>query len=283
MASDFTPAEVPAFTGAPQPDITSTPPPESQLAALLNITSAFTTAQVEPDIGESADLIAEAPVTQKLFHTASMLANSLPIHIPVTITGPSGAGKELLARRFRKVGKPFIALNMAALPETLISSILFGHAKGSFTGATESTHGAFAVAADGAIFLDEIGDMPMHLQPILLRVIQERVVSRVGEPADKRLIRCRIICATNKRLDDDNLFRPDLYARLNMIRLHLPSIAAPEREADYFAIGKALGLSSEELTLIRERYVETLFAHNIRALQGFATRKYYLGNMLEGF
>jgi DNA-binding NtrC family response regulator len=283
MSNDnFVPSTIPEYTGDGCCLASSITPPDSHLAALSALTAAFSAKLPEPspvsNHPDSAEFVVASQYMQKLVFTADMLSNSLPRHIPVTITGPSGSGKELIARRFRRMDKPFIALNMAALPEQLIASILFGHLKGSFTGAIDSTQGAFIAASDGVLFLDEIGDMPLALQPILLRVIQERIVSRVGEPSDRRVIQCRIVVATNQRLDNTELFRSDLYARLNMISLSLPSLASEERAADYLAIGGALGLTTTELDIIKTKHITQLINHNVRALQSFAYRKFYLGD-----
>ncbi|RYZ92017.1 MAG: sigma-54-dependent Fis family transcriptional regulator [Proteobacteria bacterium] len=143
----------------------------------------------------------------------------------VLIAGESGTGKELIARRLNSVedakGRPFIAVNCGAIPENLVESELFGHKKGSFTGATNDRAGKFELAHNGDLFLDEIGELPLLAQARLLRVIQEGEVSRVG---DDRIIKvnCRIIAATNRSLSQmvrEGKFREDLYHRLNVINI----------------------------------------------------------------
>lgn len=143
----------------------------------------------------------------------------------VLITGESGTGKELIARRLNSVedakSRPFIAVNCGAIPESLVESELFGHKKGSFTGATADRAGKFELAHNGDLFLDEIGELPLLAQARLLRVIQEGEVSRVG---DDRIIKvnCRIIAATNRSLQQmvrEGKFREDLYHRLNVINI----------------------------------------------------------------
>lgn len=143
----------------------------------------------------------------------------------VLVTGESGTGKELIARRLNAIeddGKrPFVAINCGAIPESLIESELFGHKKGSFTGATQDRPGKFEMAHKGDLFLDEIGEMPLSAQVRLLRAIQEGEICRVG---DNRTIKveCRIIAATNKYLEDmvkEGRFREDLYHRLNVVRI----------------------------------------------------------------
>lgn len=148
----------------------------------------------------------------------------------VLIEAESGTGKELLARLIHdsssRRDKPFVAINCAALPESLLESELFGHARGAFTGAIAAKPGKFEMANGGTILLDEIGDMPLSLQPKLLRVLQERVVERLGEGRPIRTD-IRVIASTNVKLDgvvQRGLFRSDLFFRLNVIPLTLPPL-----------------------------------------------------------
>ena len=149
----------------------------------------------------------------------------------VLITGESGVGKEMVARAFHRLAPegesaPFIAVNCGAFPEGLLEAELFGHEKGSFTGAVRSRKGVFEQADGGTLFLDEIGDMPLSMQVKLLRVIQERRVTRVG--GDKSiLVDLRLLSATNqdlKKLVTQGRFREDLYYRLNVIQIHIPPL-----------------------------------------------------------
>ncbi|HKL48844.1 MAG TPA: sigma-54 dependent transcriptional regulator, partial [Desulfuromonadales bacterium] len=159
-----------------------------------------------------------------------VLGRVAPSDITVLITGESGTGKELIARAIHynspRLGKPFLALNCAAIPRELLESELFGHEKGAFTGATERKAGTFEQAEGGTLFLDEIGDMPLELQAKLLRVLQEKEITRTGGnstiPVD-----VRIVAATNQDLQkrvEDNAFREDLFYRLNVVPIDLPPL-----------------------------------------------------------
>src|SRR5207237_3763660 len=150
----------------------------------------------------------------------------------VLITGESGTGKELVARaihqRSDRAGHPFVAVNVAAIPEALVESELFGHEKGAFTGAHARRLGKFELAQGGTIFLDEIGSLRLDLQTKLLRVLQQREVERLGGsraiPVD-----VRVLAATNVNLRQavrDRAFREDLYYRLNVVPLHVPPLRA---------------------------------------------------------
>jgi DNA-binding NtrC family response regulator len=156
--------------------------------------------------------------------------------VPVLITGESGTGKELVARaiheRSGRAGGPYVALNCAAVPASLIASELFGYEKGSFTGANARKHGHIEHAHRGTLFLDEIGDMPIDLQGLLLRFLQEGEILRVGGRQPLK-VDVRVVAATNVRLRDAiaaGKLREDLYYRLNVLSLHLPPLR--ERDGD---------------------------------------------------
>lgn len=224
--------------------------------------------------------ITEHPATAAMIALVQSLSATVDKTVPILITGPSGTGKELVARMWAPDQfSPFIAVNCAALPDTLYTSLLFGHRKGTFTGADSDRQGAFVAAGNGAILLDEIGDMPLNQQAALLRVIQERNVVRLGETSATP-IQCRIIAATNRDLEDAvaaGTFREDLYARLDMLRFTIPPLL--DRPEDLRRIGLELGLNHDDITqiLTTPAFKAKLVKQNVRALQAFATRKRYLG------
>lgn len=175
----------------------------------------------------SAGIVTRSPLMIRLLEQAHMVAQS---DVSVLINGQSGTGKEVLAQAIHKASprarKPFIAINCGALPEQLLESELFGHAKGAFTGAVSNREGLFFAASGGTLFLDEIGDMPMPLQVKLLRVLQERKVRPLGSNRDLD-IDVRILSATHRNLPkamEKNEFREDLYYRLNVVNLRIPAL-----------------------------------------------------------
>ena len=185
--------------------------------------------------GESwrGEIITRSPAMEDLLAQAKRVAAS---DASVCVYGPSGTGKELLAHAIhnasRRAAGPFVAVNCSAIPEGLIESELFGHRKGSFTGATQDRRGLFQAAEGGTIFLDEIGDMPVAPQVKLLRALEERVVRPVGSN-DAIAVDVRIISATHRRLEQRiaaGEFREDLYYRLNVVKLTLPALV--ERRED---------------------------------------------------
>jgi two-component system response regulator PilR (NtrC family) len=203
----------------------------------------------------------------------------------VLIVGESGTGKELVARAIHaesdRHDKAFVAVNCAAIPENLLESELFGHVKGAFTGAVQNKEGLFEVADGGTLFLDEVGDLTPPLQVKLLRAIQEKTIRRVGGTNDRR-VDARILAATNRRLEDEVMagrFREDLYYRLNVIQMPLPSLRDRMEDlpllAQYFVekytreLDKPLrGLSDETL----RRLAEYRFPGNVRELENIIER-----------
>jgi len=192
-------------------------------------------AQSSPSADESwrEAIVTRSPVMLRLLEQANMVAQS---DVSVLINGQSGTGKEVLAQAIHGASprgkKAFIAINCGALPEQLLESELFGHAKGAFTGAVSSREGLFQAATGGTLFLDEIGDMPLSLQVKLLRVLQERKVRPLGSNHDID-VDVRIISATHRDLPkamEKGEFREDLFYRLNVVSLKLPTLS--ERAED---------------------------------------------------
>jgi DNA-binding NtrC family response regulator len=182
---------------------------------------------------EYNSIIGSSQAMQRVFERMQRITKT---DSTVLVSGESGTGKELVARAIyhnsRRKGHAFIAVNCGAIPETLLESELFGHVRGSFTGAVRDKIGKFEAANHGTIFLDEIGTMPMHLQSKLLRVLQEQEVERIGSTKPVKLD-VRIISATNADLDEQvrlGAFREDLFYRLNVIPLHIPPLR--ERRED---------------------------------------------------
>ncbi|MEQ6917690.1 nitrogen regulation protein NR(I) [Halomonas aquatica] len=200
--------------------------------------------------GLEAEIIGEAPAMQEVFRAIGRLSKS---HITVLINGDSGTGKERVAQALHqhspRAGKPFIALNMAAIPKDLIESELFGHEKGAFTGATAQRQGRFEQANGGTLLLDEIGDMPADTQTRLLRVLADGEFFRVGGHTSVK-VDVRIIAATHQNLEtlvENGRFREDLFHRLNVIRVHLPNLA--ERREDIPRLARHfLSEAAKELT-----------------------------------
>lgn len=199
----------------------------------------------------SVGIIGEAPSMQEVFRAIGRLSRS---SISVLINGESGTGKELVAHALHlhspRSQAPFIPLNMAAIPKDLIESELFGHEKGAFTGANSVRHGRFEQAHNGTLFLDEIGDMPLDIQTRLLRVLADGQFYRVGGHSPIK-VDVRIIAATHQNLEvqvNNGDFREDLFHRLNVIRIHLPSLR--ERREDINQLSHHfLKLAADELSV----------------------------------
>jgi two-component system nitrogen regulation response regulator GlnG len=231
----------------------------------------------QKDIERTTEIIGEAPAMQEVFRAIGRLSRS---NITVLINGESGTGKELVAsalhRHSPRSEKPFIAINTAAIPRDLLESELFGHEKGSFTGAQGMRQGRFEQADGGTLFLDEIGDMPADLQTRLLRVIAEGEFYRVGGHTPIK-VDVRIIAATHQNLEDlvkQGKFREDLFHRLNVIRIHIPPLR--ERREDiallmkYFLHESAEELNAEVKQLLpdTEKYLSGLeWPGNVRQLE----------------
>jgi DNA-binding NtrC family response regulator len=191
--------------------------------------------------GSLGGLVGTSPGMQEIF---ALLQQAGPSKACVLITGESGTGKELVARTVHALSHrrqgPFIAINCAALPETLIESELFGHEKGSFTGASERRAGCFEIAQRGTLLLDEIGEMPMQTQAKLLRILEDSKVRRLGGRTEFE-VDVRVVAATNKAPEDavrGGHLREDLYYRLNVFHIHLPPLR--ERREDIIPVAEAL-------------------------------------------
>ncbi len=262
----------------------------SRLKHLLKVVSADASQrrrllQAEQEVAKNAEfcgMIGRGPTMQELFRLIRRLA---PHVRTVLITGETGSGKELVARALHRSGprasKRFITINCSAVVETLFESELFGHARGAFTGATDNKPGLFEVAHGGTLFLDEIGELPLAMQAKLLRVLETGEVQRVGS-VEPRRVDVHVLAATNRHLQADaaaGRFRSDLYYRLNVVELRVPSLRERREDIPYLTaafvresaarLGKRLvGLTpSAERTL-----VSATFNGNIRELRNVVER-----------
>ena len=209
------------------------------------------------ELMEQYQMIGQSPAIQKIFHQIETVA---PTDAKVLITGESGTGKELVARaihlRSNRASQPYIKVNCAAIPETLIESTFFGHRKGSFTGAYRDQTGKFEEANGGTLFLDEIGELPLTAQAKLLNVLQEGEIEKIGFQRPQK-VDVRVIAATNKDLQQmirEGKFREDLFHRLNIIHIHLP----PLRER------------KEDIPLLTDFFLKQLSETYNKAIQGIA-------------
>ncbi len=222
-------------------------------------------------------IIAESPAMQKVLTLVNKVAET---QAPVLITGESGTGKEVIAKLLHQLSPrhegPFIKINCAAIPETLLEAELFGYEKGAFTGAIQSKPGLFELAEGGTLFLDEIGEMPLSLQAKLLRVLQDKTFRRLGSLRELT-VNLRLVTATNRDLQKmikDALFREDLYWRLNVINIHIPPLR--ERKEDIlplakFFIEKFNKKYGKEVKELSKEALSALFQHsfpgNVRELE----------------
>jgi transcriptional regulator with GAF, ATPase, and Fis domain len=228
------------------------------------------------------DLIGSSPKFRALLTEVARVA---PVDSAVLIQGETGTGKEVIARAIHEASprrnQRFVALNCAAIPAALLESELFGHERGAFTGAWTQTKGRFQMADGGTLLLDEIGDMPLELQPKLLRALQEREFERLGSGQTVR-VNVRVVAATNQDLGQlvgRKLFRADLFYRLNVIPICLPPLR--ERIQDIlplteFFVAKFAAGFNKPIDLIPDEVIAVLKAHdwpgNIRELQNFIER-----------
>ncbi len=228
------------------------------------------------------EIIGKSRQMQDIFNLISKVG---PSNAGVLITGESGTGKELIAKAIhahsRRAAKPFVTVNCAAIPENLLESELFGHAKGSFTGAVTSKAGLVEMANSGTLFLDEIGEVPLSLQAKLLRFLQEKEFRRVGDTESKK-VDVRIIAATNKNLEEEmqrGSFREDLYYRLNVIRINLPPLRERSEDIplliDYF-LKKFCAAQNKKIKKVSSLAMRVLCSYsypgNIRELENIIER-----------
>jgi two-component system nitrogen regulation response regulator GlnG len=228
-------------------------------------------------VGLTPEILGQAPAMQEVFRAIGRLSQS---HATVLITGESGSGKELVARALHRhsprAEKPFIAINTAAIPKELLESELFGHERGAFTGAQAQRRGRFEQAESGTLFLDEIGDMPAELQTRLLRVLSDGHFYRVGGHSPIKA-NVRVIAATHQNLEmrvKDGLFREDLFHRLNVIRVRLPSLRERREDvpllARHFLAKSAqdLGVEAKRLSEAALKFLMSVdFQGNVRQLE----------------
>jgi len=230
----------------------------------------------------SSNLIGSSPKFRAVLEEVARVA---PVDSSVLIQGETGTGKEVIARAIHEASPRrshrFVALNCAAIPGALLESELFGHERGAFTGACTQTKGRFQMADGATLFLDEIGDMPLELQPKLLRALQEREFERLGSAQTVR-VNVRVVAATNQdlaQLVSKKLFRADLFYRLNVIPICLPPLR--ERVQDIpalteFFVEQFAARLNKPIDLIPDEVMGVLKAHdwpgNIRELQNFIER-----------
>jgi two-component system, response regulator FlrC len=240
-------------------------PPDPELIAAI----------LEAVARDKSDFIFRDPIMERVVKLALQVAGS---EASVLITGESGVGKEVMARlvqqKSKRKDRPFISVNCAAIPENLLESELFGHEKGSFTGAIARRIGKFEEANGGTLLLDEISEMDVRLQAKLLRAIQERVIDRVGGTAPVK-VDIRIMATSNRNLSDavkQGTFREDLLYRLNVVTLRIPALR--ERPADILALAEHFALKYAEMNGFPHR---SLSADSKRAL----TANHWKGNVRE--
>src|SRR3954463_3687993 len=244
---------------------------------------------------DTRSMFEEIVGTSPALHTVlANIAKVAPTHSTVLITGETGTGKELVARAIHKhsarAGRPFVSVNCAAIPPSLIASELFGHEKGAFTGAVSRREGRFELAAGGTLFLDEVGELPAETQVALLRVLQEREFERVG---GNRPIRAdvRIIAATNRDLHTaiaEKTFRADLFYRLNVFPMEVPALRDRREDIalllEYFT-HRFGNRAAKRITTIPKATLDALQAYdwpgNIRELQNVIERAVILSDGAE--
>jgi len=242
-------------------------------------------------VSRPAEMVGQSAAMRRVFENIETVG---PTEATVLITGESGTGKELVARAIHAVSprryNPFVVLHCGALAETLLESELFGHEKGAFTGAQYRKKGSFEVAEGGSVFLDEIGDISLKTQTDLLRVLQEREITRVGSTHPLH-VDFRCIAATNKNLEaliEEGKFRCDLFYRLNIFPLHLPSLRERKEDipllADHFVHKFAVSMNKPILRVCPDAMVllsKCDWPGNVRELENAVERAMVVGHEPE--
>ncbi len=259
-------------------DFVSKPADPAQIKALLRQALEVTSAET----GDASGLIGNSPPMLKLREQLTQFADA---PFPVLIEGESGSGKELVAqalhKQSRRAGKPFLALNCAAISPTLVEPTLFGYAKGAFTGAVTARAGYFEDAVDSTLFLDEIGELPLELQAKLLRVLENGEFQRVGE-TQNQVSNARIITATNRDLRSEvrhNRFRADLYHRLSVFTIGVPALRElgddKQLLLDHFRVFYAEQIGAQPVELDKDAlrmWRDYPFPGNVRELRNVVIR-----------
>jgi transcriptional regulator with GAF, ATPase, and Fis domain len=244
--------------------------------------------RLQEEINIEHDMVGESPRMRDVYQFVSRVA---PFESTVLIRGESGTGKELVARAIHRTSKrgnrPFVAINCAALTESLLESELFGHERGAFTGAITQKKGKIEIADGGTLFLDEIGELALPLQAKLLRVLQEREFERVGGTRSIK-VDIRLITASNRNLDEavkSNLFRQDLFFRLNVVSIMLPPLRDRRDDipllATYFVQKYARATDRRVVAISPEAYMllkKYDWPGNVRELQNALERAVVLGS-----
>ncbi len=232
-----------------------------------------------------SDLSGVVGKSEKMLRVFKVIGRAAPTNSSILIEGESGTGKEIVARSIHENSprstKPFIPVNIAAIPEQLLEAELFGHEKGAFTGALFARDGLFSEAEGGTLFLDEIGEVPLPLQPKLLRVLQEHEVRRIGSSVSK-LVDVRIIAATNRNLEQlvsEKLFREDLFYRLSVIKIEIPPLRERKEDIPLLVqhfMNKYNRSHGKQVTGVSEEIMASLlklpWPGNVRELENFVDR-----------
>ena len=268
------------FVGDPSPELDAEQPPEDS----THLSDSSAGASRGPS---TSVLLGSSPEMEQLFHLIEKAAAS---PLPTLIEGETGTGKELVARAIHQASRsakgPFLPVNCAAVPENLLESELFGHRRGSFTGATADHEGLFEAAQGGTVFLDEMGEMPLSMQPKVLRVLQEGEVTRIGEIRPRK-VGFRLVAATNRDLLQEverGTFRGDLFYRISAFPIRIPALR--ERRSDVpllveSFLGAAARRQGKRVGPVTDAAMRALVAFdwpgNVRELQNEVQRAVALG------